>query len=531
MTKGVINNFDKFFAENSIDVILDPVIFFVNNYFWWESKITSLALRLFINYKIHITNYWDILLKEYIVFFDLFLFLLLLLALLTIATITKRNLTYISAVILLSLMIINTALTINISYTAKVSDLLFYPFIAEYTIIILVISIIWYILCNYYRSFFNYSTIIISLFIIFSIILLLYANDLILIYIGIEMSAFGLYTLSGLNRQSLNSTESSLKYFIISVFFSTLFIISVSLLYYIMGTTNLIFIQSLLIINDNNIVINIICSFMILSLIGKIGLVPFHYWFIDVYSSIPSKIAIFFIIFPKLSLLYLIGKFMWLFAITYNNIIIMILLLITIIVSGFMAIIQSNFRRFIAYSIIFNNSFLLASIITLNIFGLSSIILFIIFYFLILMTIFIIVNQYNIQNIRQLIMIPKNIIGIIFSISLLNLAGIPPLSLFFAKFCIILNVINSGYLYIGILLIAATILSAYYYIRIVKNVYFSVTIYIKSIDKILNYDNKYIKHIKISFTVSIFLMILLYLQLIFVFYPKLINLLTIGLFF
>jgi NADH-quinone oxidoreductase subunit N len=524
------------------EIIAEPVITLSLMFDWWltaDSNLIKLAVRLLTGY-VNDVDISVIFLSHYIWLFDVIMLILFIIILLTVASLFNRNLTHISIIILLLNMLINISLTVKTidKHIYLISDSLHISsFNTKYYMFILILALIYYIYIKTYDSYFTFSSSIVILFILLSINLLLIGNDLVFIYLALELQAFGLYTFAALNRNSKNILEGALKYFLISAFYSSLFILGIGIIYNIYATTNINYIQTLMLFsneleNKEPLLIAGIL-FIIIAIIGKLGLVPFHFQFIDIYTSLTSKLALFFIIFPKFSLLFLLGRLYYLFLPNYPtiNILLFIILILTLIVGGILTLMQSYFMRFIAYSIIFNNAFLFAALFVANLFAFWSIVLFIIFYFITLATIFMI--TYNIKTLKQLILIENNILSFILVISFFNLAGIPPLSLFFAKFFIILNLLNNGYFYISLILILATVFAAYYYIRIAKLVYYSNTYYIYAPEnkQIYVQEFKYIGPNNYTKLYSLLIATLFWLQLIFLFFPKFIYLLLLSLFY
>jgi NADH-quinone oxidoreductase subunit N len=520
------------------EIIVEPIITLSFMFDWWltaDLNLIRLAVRLITGY-VNDKDISVIFLSHYIWLFDVIILILFIIILLTFASLFKRNLTNISIILILLNMLINVSLTAKTidKHIYLISDSLHISsFNTKYYMFILALALIYYIYIKTYNSYFTFSCSMVILFILLSINLLVIGNDLVFIYLALELQAFGLYTLAALNRNSKMIIEGALKYFLISAFYSSLFIFGIGIIYNIYATTNINYIQTLILFSNKEPLLIAGILFIIIAIIGKLGLVPFHFQFIDIYTSLTGKLALFFIIFPKFSLLFLLGRLYYLFLPNYPtiNILLFIILILTLIVGGILTLMQSYFMRFIAYSIIFNNAFLFAALFVANLFAFWSIVLFITFYFITLATIFMI--TYNIKTLKHLILIENNILSFILVISFFNLAGIPPLSLFFAKFFIILNLLNNGYFYISLILILATVFAAYYYIRIAKLVYYVNTYYIYAAktNQIYNQEFKYTGNNKYSKLYSLLIAMLFWLQLIFLFFPKFIYLLLLSLFY
>jgi NADH-quinone oxidoreductase subunit N len=186
---------------------------------------------------------------------------------------------------------------------------------------------------------------------------------------------------------------------------------------------------------------------------------------------------------------------------------------INMITGGIMAFAQTNFNRLIAYSVIFNNGFLLAQVLASNYITWINVMTFIIIYFTILMGIFTINGIYEIESIRQLKYLDRwNIGALILGTSIFNLMGIPPLSMFPTKFLIISSLIENGYMTIALFIMGITSITIYYYLRLVKNLFFQ--------EKEKREREIKINNSEISPIMSIILSTLFVLQFVFLIYPK-----------
>ena len=276
------------------------------------------------------------------------------------------------------------------------------------------------------------------------------SNDLILFYLGLELQSLSLYILAAIDRDNLRSSESGIKYFVLSALSSGLLLYGCSLLYGFTGTTNFEIISNEL--NKQNTGAIFAMVFILVGLAFKVSAVPFHMWTPDVYEGSPTSITSYFAAVPKVAGLAVLIKFMF---VPFSNIllewqtIIIFISIASMILGAVAAIAQKNIKRLLAYSSIGHMGYALAGIATGNISGYKSSIVYITIYVVMNVGAFSCLylmkkdNEYK-ENISDLSGISKKhpLIAIAFLIILFSLAGIPPLGGFFAKFYVFSSVLE-----------------------------------------------------------------------------------------
>ena len=306
------------------------------------------------------------------------------------------------------------------------------------------------------------------------------ANDLILFYLGLELQSLSLYILASIDRDNLRSTESGIKYFVLSALSSGLLLYGCSLLYGFTGSTNFELIESQL--NRENTGAIFAMVFILVGLAFKISAVPFHMWTPDVYEGAPTSITSYFAVVPKVAGLALLIKFM---NVPFSNIllewqtIIIFLSIASMILGAVAAMIQKNFKRLLAYSSIGHIGYALAGVATGAITGYQSAIVYISIYVIMNIGAFSCLyllkkdGQYK-ENINDLSGISKKhpLLAISLLIILFSLAGVPPLGGFFAKFYVFVAVLEKEMYTLAIIGLLTTVMSAFYYLKIIKTIYF-----------------------------------------------------------
>lgn len=369
---------------------------------------------------------------------------------------------------------------------------------------------------------------LIIMFILSGAIFLISSSDIISIFLSIELQSYGLYLISSIYRNSEQSISAGLTYFLLGGLSSCIILLGQSILYANSGVTNLEGIYLIKSISDSYLLegngdINIPdifkyyiqFSLIIISvgLLFKISAAPFHSWSPDVYDAIPTITTTFVAIVTKISILIFLFELIFfsensLSSISWlNNLIISSILSLTI--GSLLGLIQYRIKRLYAYSTISHLGFILLALSINNVISIQAFFFYLIQYtisnlnaFLILITIGYFLYSYvyiKIDNLKeknnspiQLIYQLKGffylnpLLSISLAVTLFSFIGIPPLIGFFAKQMVLSAAIDNGYIFVTILAIITSIISAVYYLIIIKYVFFNKEDYIHN--KLLNYN-------------------------------------------
>ena len=304
--------------------------------------------------------------------------------------------------------------------------------------------------------------------------------DLIVFYLGLELQSLCLYILAAFKKSDEKSTEAGLKYFVLSALASGLLLYGCSLIYGFTGSTNFEEISKNLNETNTGAVFGIV--FVVVGLAFKVSAVPFHMWTPDVYEGSPTSITGFFALIPKIAAISVFIRFMY---VPFLNLfdqwqtIIIFISIASMILGAVAAIGQNNIKRLMAYSSIGHMGYALAGLATGTNSGIQSTIIYLTIYLVMNLGAFgciFMMKRENVfyENISDLSGLSKNhpILAFGFLIILFSLAGIPPLAGFFAKFYIFMAVIESQMYALAIIGLLATVISAFYYLRIIKGMYF-----------------------------------------------------------
>ena len=307
------------------------------------------------------------------------------------------------------------------------------------------------------------------------------ANDLISLYLGLELSALASYVVAAIHRDDARSSEAGLKYFVLGALSSGMLLYGASLVYGFTGHTGFQPIAAALAEGRSlGLVVGLV--FVLSGLAFKISAVPFHMWTPDVYEGAPTPVTAFFASAPKLAALALIVRVVieafapiaadWQQIVAFMAIVSMAL-------GAFAAIGQTNIKRLMAYSSIGHMGYALVGLAAGSEQGVQGVIVYAVIYMAMTLGTFAAIlamrrNGTMVEDIASLAGLARTRPGMAFLLGtlLFSLAGIPPLAGFFAKYYVFLAAVQSGLYALAVIGVVASVIGAYYYVRIVKIMYF-----------------------------------------------------------
>ena len=335
---------------------------------------------------------------------------------------------------------------------------------------------------NYLKTFkiFKIEYPILILSSVLGMLIMISSNDLIVFYMGLELQSLALYVLATFNRDQLKSSEAGLKYFVLSALSSGLLLYGCSLIYGFTGSTNFEIISNQLSSNEYALTFGIV--FILVGLAFKISAVPFHMWAPDVYEGSPTSVTLFFTVVPKVAALTVFIRFLYVPFVNLIDqwqMIIIFLSIASMLFGAIAAIGQTNLKRLIAYSSIGHVGYTLAGVATGSNDGIQSSIIYITIYIVMNLGFFSCLlmlkrNKEYYEDIDDLSGLSKNhpLLSLSLLVILFSLAGIPPLAGFFAKFYIFKSVLEQSMYFLAIVGLLSTVVAAFYYLRIIKIIYF-----------------------------------------------------------
>jgi NADH-ubiquinone oxidoreductase chain 2 len=366
-----------------------------------------------------------------------------------------------------------------------------------------------------------------SLIVMFSTLgasLLISSADLISLYLSIELQSFGVYILSTLYRDSESATSAGLKYFLLGGLSSCLILLGIALVYSYSGLTSLESIYTLISVlysesvNNSSVSTGIIYGLLlvIIGLLFKIAAAPLHNWAPDVYDNSPTIVTIWLTIMPKISILFILleivtglnlnstmlisnpltNDIIYVYSFFEDKILeikylLLLCAILSLIIGTIVGLSQVRIKRLLAYSTISHIGFILLALSVNSIQSIEALMFYIIQYtltnlntFLILLAIGYTINRANLLKNNNLInsditlisqlkgqFYSNPLLSVSLSICLFSMAGVPPLLGFFSKYFVLYSAIFSGYYLISIIAILGSVISASYYLKIIKILY------------------------------------------------------------
>jgi NADH-quinone oxidoreductase subunit N len=315
--------------------------------------------------------------------------------------------------------------------------------------------------------------------------LMISANDFIALYLGLEMQSLALYVIASFHRDETRSVEAGLKYFVLGALASGMLLYGISLIYGYSGTTGFVAIQNVLrevqgAAPPAGVVVGLV--FVIAGLAFKVSAVPFHMWTPDVYQGAPTPVTAFFSLSPKLAAIALLLRVMMepfgdLIA-QWQQIVVFISIA-SMLLGAFAAIGQSNIKRLMAYSSISHVGYALIGLAVGGQQGIRGVLIYMAIYLFMNLGAFTCIlcmrrGQQMVEGIYDLAGLSRTnpMMALALAICLFSLAGIPPLAGFFGKLYIFLAAIDGGLYTLAVIGVLSSVVAAYYYIRIVKVMYF-----------------------------------------------------------
>jgi len=308
------------------------------------------------------------------------------------------------------------------------------------------------------------------------------ANDLIALYLGLELQSLALYVVAAINRDSVRSTEAGLKYFVLGALSSGMLLYGASLVYGFTGQTSFAGIAAVLAESETSLGLVFGLVFLIAGLAFKVSAVPFHMWTPDVYEGAPTPVTAFFAAAPKVAAMTMfirvvVGPFAPITA-DWQQIIAFIAIA-SMLLGAFAAIGQSNIKRLMAYSSIGHMGFALVGLAAGSEAGVQGVVIYLLIYMAMTLGAFACILSMRrrdamVEDIGDLAGLSKTnpIMAFMLAMILFSLAGIPPLAGFFAKFYVFLAAIEANLYALAVIGVLASVVGAYYYLRIVKIMYF-----------------------------------------------------------
>ncbi|WP_309084884.1 NADH-quinone oxidoreductase subunit NuoN [Chelativorans sp.] len=316
--------------------------------------------------------------------------------------------------------------------------------------------------------------------------LMVSANDMISLYLGLELTSLALYVVAAINRDSVRATEAGLKYFVLGALSSGMLLYGVSLVYGFTGNTSFDAIAAALADGERQLGLVFGLVFVLAGLAFKISAVPFHMWTPDVYEGAPTPVTAFFAAAPKMAAVALLVRVtMQAFepiAADWQQIIVFISIA-SMALGSFAAIGQRNIKRLMAYSSIGHMGFALVGLASNSQAGVRGVIIYMLIYLAMTLGTFAFIlamrrNDTNVEQVDDLagLSATNPMMATVMTILMFSMAGIPPLAGFWAKWYVFLAAIDAGLVPLAVIGVLTSVVAAYYYLRIIKVMWFDESV-------------------------------------------------------
>ena len=313
-------------------------------------------------------------------------------------------------------------------------------------------------------------------------LMMISANDLIALYVGLELQSLSLYVVAAFRRDSARSSEAGLKYFVLGALSSGLLLYGASLIYGFTGSTEFVRIADVLQSSGASLGLIFGLVFLLAGFAFKISAVPFHMWTPDVYEGAPTPVTAFFAAAPKLAAMALMVRTLFTafpaVSVEWQQIV-TFLAIASMGLGAFAAIGQTNIKRLMAYSSIGHMGYALVGLAAGTAEGVQGVIIYLAIYLAMTLGTFACILAMRrqgrlIEEIDQLAGLSRTspIMAFMLAMLLFSMAGIPPLAGFFAKFYVFLAAIHAGLYALSVTGVLLSVVGTFYYLRIVKLMYF-----------------------------------------------------------
>ena len=321
--------------------------------------------------------------------------------------------------------------------------------------------------------------------IVFSVVGMMFmvsANDLMILYLGLELQSLALYVVASMRRESLKSTEAGMKYFVLGALSSGLLLYGASLVYGYSGSTNFQSIITSLDSSSHSLGFMFGMILVVAGLAFKISAVPFHMWTPDVYEGAPTPITAFLSTAPKIAAMALFARVVhdaFFVMIAEWQQIVALMSVLSMFVGAIAAIGQTNIKRLMAYSSIAHMGYALIGLASGTVFGLQAMLVYMAIYVTMNVGTFAFILSMekdgqpvtDIYSLNQLgVKQPGRALAML--VLLFSLAGVPPLVGFFGKLYVLRAAYDAGLIWLAVLGVLASVIGAYYYLRLIYLMYF-----------------------------------------------------------
>ncbi len=333
------------------------------------------------------------------------------------------------------------------------------------------------------RDFYSGEYFSLGLLSVLGMMVMISAHNLVTIYLGLEIMSLALYALVAMHRENARASESAMKYFVLGALATGMLLYGMSMLYGSTGTLDLVEMSRLFASDDTrDLVLGFGLVFIIIGLAFKLGAVPFHMWVPDVYHGAPTAVTLMIASAPKIAAFAMVYRLLWdglMAGVDVWRDLLIVLAVLSLVVGSIVALAQTNLKRLLAYSTISHVGFLLLGVVAADANGFASAMFYVVVYALTAAAGFGIIllmasRGYEADTLDDLRGLSERSpwFALMMLIVVFSMAGVPPTVGFYAKLSVLNAAVSAGYTWLAIVAVVMAIISLFYYLRIIKMMYF-----------------------------------------------------------
>ena len=325
---------------------------------------------------------------------------------------------------------------------------------------------------------------VLGLFATLGMMIMISAHSFLLVYLGLELLSLSLYAMIAFNRDSVTASESAMKYFVLGAMASGLLLYGISIFYGLTGTLDInqlsVVVQNSM--DDHPVALAFALTFIVVGLSFKLGAVPFHMWLPDVYQGSPTSVTLFIGSAPKIAgfamaVRLLVDGLSGLYV-EWSQMLI-VLAVASLAIGNIIAIVQTNFKRMLAYSTVSHVGFILLGILSGTASGLAASMFYTLTYAItstVAFGVLLLLNRkgFEAENITDLAGLNNHSpwYAAMLAIALFSMAGVPPTVGFYAKLSVLQAVVQIDQIWLAVVAVLFSVLGLFYYLRVIKAMYF-----------------------------------------------------------
>ena len=325
---------------------------------------------------------------------------------------------------------------------------------------------------------------VLGLFAVLGMMVMISAHSFLLVYLGLELLSLSLYAMIAFNRKSIQASESAMKYFVLGAMASGLLLYGISIFYGITGTLDLNQLSGVVgsQLTENPIALSFALTFIVVGLSFKLGAVPFHMWLPDIYQGAPTSVTLFIGTAPK------IAGFAMAIRLLVDGLsdlqtewsqMLVVLAVASMVLGNIVAIVQTNFKRMLAYSTVSHVGFIMLGLLAGTAAGYSAAMFYTLTYAItasVAFGVLLLLNRqgFEAQNITDLTGLNNKSpwYAALLAIALFSMAGVPPTVGFYAKLSVLQAVVSIDMVWLAVVAVLLSVIGLFYYLRVIKAMYF-----------------------------------------------------------